>query len=104
MITTENDYKRFMYQYGILSVLYVLNYFEFEENYEECQKIINAIKEQEKYLNTNLFTTITKETVQQVIDNYKVFNLTGCNAVRNSKHYSTLILKIIHSPICSALK
>ncbi len=91
MRTTTLHYRKYMFMYGILSVLYVLEYFEFEENYEECQKIINAIKEQEIRLDTKLFTTITKDTINEVIESYKKFNLTGKNAVENSQYYSILI-------------
>ena len=84
-----------MFMYGILSVLFVLEYFVFNENYEECQKIIDAIKEQEKILGETLFTTITKDAIKEVIESYRKFNLTGINAIENSKYYATLILKEI---------
>ena len=95
MKTTTLHYRKYMFMYGILSVLFVLEYFEFNENYEECQKIIDAIKEQEKILGETLFTTITKDTVKEVIESYRKFNLTGINAIENSKYYATLILKEI---------
>ena len=95
MKTTTLHYRKYMFMYGILSVLFVLEYFEFNENYEECQKIIDAIKEQEKALDTTLFTTITKDTIKEVIESYRKFNLTGINAIENSKYYATLILKEI---------
>ena len=94
-LTSTKIYRKYMFMYGILSVLYVLEYFEFDENYEECQKIIDAIKEQEKILDTRLFSTITTETIKEIVDSYKKFNLTGKNAIENSKYYATLILKEI---------
>lgn len=94
-LTSTKIYRKYMFMYGILSVLYVLEYFEFEENYEECEKIIDAIKEQEKVLDTTLFSKITTETIKEVVDGYKKFNLTGKNAIDNSKYYATLILKEI---------
>ena len=94
-LTSSKIYRKYMFMYGILSVLYVLEYFEFEENFEECQKIIDAIKEQEQILDTRLFSTITTETIKEVVDSYKKFNLTGKNAIENSKYYATLILKDI---------
>ena len=95
MKTTTLHYRKYIFMYGILSVLFVLEYFEFNENYEECQKIIDAIKEQEKILGETLFTTITKDTIKEVVESYRKFNLTGINAVENSKYYATLILKEI---------
>jgi len=97
MKTTTLHYRKYMFMYGILSVLFVLEYFEFDENYLECQKIIDAIKEQEKILGEVLFTTITVDTINEVVDSYRKFNLTGKNAVENSKYYSTLIIKEIES-------
>ena len=94
-LTSTKIYRKYMFMHGILSVLYVLEYFEFDENYEECQKIIDAIKEQEKALDTTLFSTITTETIKEVVESYKKFNLTGKNAIENSKYYATLILKDI---------
>ena len=98
-LSTSKHYRKYMFMYGILSVLFVLEYYEYEEEYEECQKIIDAIKEQEKALETTLFTTITTETIKEVVETYKKFNLTGKNAIENSKYYSTLILKEIESDL-----
>jgi hypothetical protein len=94
-LTSTKIYRKYMFMYGILSVLYVLEYFEFNENYEECKKIIDAIKDQEKILDTTLFSTVTADTIKEVVDSYKKFNLTGKNAIENSKYYATLILKEI---------
>lgn len=85
--------------YGILSVLFVLYYYEEREEFEECQKIIDAIKEQEQRLEITLFTTITPEVINEVVENYKNFNLTGENAVENSIYYSSLILNEIETKL-----
>src|SRR5574343_1696623 len=91
--TTTKFYTNKMFLYGILTILFVLEYFESEENYEECHKIMTAISEVEERINSKLFTKITKENIQIVIDTYvNTFNLTGKNAVENSKHYCDLIL------------
>lgn len=95
-LTTTLLYRKYMFMYGVLSVLHVLDYYVFEENYEECQKIIDAIKEQEEKLNTKLFTTITEQTIKEVKEVYSKFNLTGDNALEHSKYYATLILKEIN--------
>jgi hypothetical protein len=89
--TTIQFYTKAMFSYGILSVLYTLEKFEKEERYEECQKIIDAIKLQEKRLDTKFFTTITTENIAEVIEGYKKFGMTGENAVDNSKIYSDVL-------------
>ncbi len=98
-LSTTKHSRKYMFMYGILSVLFVLEYYEYKEEYEECQKIIDAIKEQEKALDTTLFTTITTETIKEVVETYKKFNLTGKNAVENSEYYSELIIKEIESEL-----
>jgi hypothetical protein len=96
-------YRHAMFMYGILSILYVLQYFEEQENYEECKAIIDTIKGEEERLGCKLFTVINKKTVQDVIDVYKKFNLTGKNVIENSQYYSDIIIKeIISSPTKSS--
>lgn len=95
METTTAIYKKYMFMYGILSVLFVMEHFESIENYEECQKILDAIKQQEKLLGCKLPTRRIELKVKEVIDAYKKFNLTGKNHLENSKYYSKLILNDI---------
>lgn len=98
--TTPLHYRKYMFMYGILSVLFVLEHYKEIEEYEECKKIIDAIKEQERSLDIKLFTTITPETIKETIEVYKKFNLTGENAVENSKYYSELIIDEIERTLC----
>lgn len=92
MNTQIANYRIYIFTYGILSVLYVLKRLEKVENYEECQKIIDAIKEQEERLDIKLHTVISKELINEVIDTYKKFNLTGVNLIENSKYYADIII------------
>ena len=91
-----------MFMYGILSILYVLEYYELKEEYAECQKIIEAIKEQEEFIGTKLFTEINQTNIKEIISTYQKFNLTGINAIENSKWYSTLIIKEIETVLRSS--
>lgn len=86
-------YRIQIFKYGILSLLFVLEHFEKEENYEECQNIIDAIRLQEERLDIKLFTVINEKTIQEVINSYKSFGLTGINAVENSQYYAELIIE-----------
>lgn len=86
-------YRKYMFMYGLLSVLYALEWHEARENYEECGYIVDAIREQETRLGITLGTRITSELIQTVIDGYKPFGLTGKNAVENSRYYSELIIE-----------
>ena len=90
--TKIDNYRIYLFTFGILSVLYALEYHEENENFEECQKIIDAIKEQEKRLDITLHTRITKECIDEVIETYNKFNLTGQNVIENSKFCCSYIL------------
>lgn len=92
MQTTAKNYRVYLFAYGILSVLFALKHFEEKENFEECQKIIDAIREQERRLETTLFTVINKETIAEVILSYEKVGLTGENLIENSKYCSELII------------
>lgn len=85
-------WKTKIFQYGVLTVLYVLQYLEEKENYIECQNIVDTIRHLEKELYTDFFTVINEESIKKIIDYYKVFGLTGVNAVNNSKYYADMII------------
>ena len=95
MKTTIKYYEGKIFLYGILTTLYIMEYFIEVENYEECQKIIDTIRYIEKRLNTNLFTTITKDTIKEVIKSYESFGLTGDNAEENSRYYADILINEI---------
>lgn len=86
------DYESLIFKLGILSILFVLEYYQENENYEECKLIIDAINKIEVEKGIRLPRRIDEETKLIVIHSYKKFNLTGCNAVVNSKHYASLII------------
>lgn len=96
MNTTKEQYKRFLFTYGLLSILFVLKEFELQENFEECQKITDCIRELEKKLNCQLFTEINPECIDDLIRTFEECNLTGDGLFENSKHYSTIILDEIN--------
>lgn len=90
-MTTE-FYKQQMFLYGLLTLLYVLQHFETQEDYEECKTIMDAIREQEKRLDTTFFTKITDDAIAEVISVYQKHGMTGENAVENSKFYASRVL------------
>lgn len=90
--TTPKHYRLYIFIYGILSVLMVLEFFELSENYEECQKIVDAIREQKHQLGIELPTTISREVIHSLIDEYKKHNLNERDLIEHSMYYSSLIL------------
>jgi len=97
METSVDYYRIQLFKFGIITLINVLEYFEFDENYEECYKIISAIKKQEKRLDIKLPTVINNEVVKDIINEYKKFGLTGEFALSSSKYYATLVLKEIEN-------
>lgn len=89
---SSKKYVGYLFRYGILSVLYALEYFESIENYNECASIIEAIRSQEERLDTELFTIINSENIGVIIETYHRFHLTGVNLIENSKYCSKLII------------
>jgi hypothetical protein len=69
--TTPKYYQRQLFYRGIISVLYVLEYFEYKEMYEECQKIVDAIREQERVLGCTFDTRITRALIEECRGLYK---------------------------------
>ncbi len=86
------DYYKFIFQYGILTILIVLDYLINNEDYEECQEIEIAISKCESRLNLKFKRTIDGELLQLVESNYKKFGLTEENIFSNSLVYAESIL------------
>jgi len=95
MKTTIKHYRKWTFMYGITTTLMVLEHYEKSENYEECQKIIDSIKEQEEKLGIKLWTRNSDESFKEVIKSYEDCGLTGKNAYENSEYYRDVILKEI---------
>lgn len=93
--TTSLNYRIYLFQYGILSILFTLEYFTEIERYEECEKILDAIHKQNDNLGLNLPTKREDLKVKDVISIYKNHGLTGQNHFDNSKYYSELIINEI---------
>ena len=95
--TDQKYYEKKMWMYGILTLLYVMEFFIEVENYEECKKIVDAIHSIEKRLGQKLFTEINKDTIKEVIGAYKRLGLTGQNAEHNHRFYADILInEIVH--------
>lgn len=86
------SYQSLIFQFGILTILFVLEYYQEQEDYEECKTIIDTLDKIEKDMGIKLPRRIDEETKMIVVNSYKKFNLTGINAIHNSKHYANLII------------
>jgi len=86
------NYESLIFQFGILSILFVIEHYKEVEDYEECKQIIDALDRIESERGIKLPRRIDEETKLIVFHSYKRFNLTGVNAVDNSKHYADMII------------
>jgi len=85
-------YRTYLFQYGILSVLMVLEYFESVENYEECKNIVDAITSVNESIGMKLSTTLTDEVIEEVKSEYIKLNMDEDNVYDNSCCYAATIL------------
>ena len=92
------DYKNLILSYGIITILIVLQELEAKQNFEECQKIINAINSVNKYLEIELPTHITTDAIEEVIKDYLSFNIkTDTDKVmQQSTFYAQEIIELIY--------
>lgn len=93
-MATIQKYRTYIFSYGVLALLYVLEHYERIEDFEECHKIVSAINQLKKEHDLpEIPTRRSDEFLKKVIESYKNFNLTGENADNNSRHYAYQIIK-----------
>lgn len=93
--TTHLHYSKYIFQYGIITVIFLLETLEKMEEYEECKKIMDAVKYNEDRLSIKLHTRFSEDLLDEVIETYKKHNLTGKNVVENSMYCAGLIMNEI---------
>ena len=93
-MATIQKYRSYIFSYGVLTLLYVLEHYEHIENFDECHNIVSAINQLKiEHDLPELPTRRSDEFLKKVIESYKHFNLTGENADNNSRHYAYKIIK-----------
>lgn len=93
--TTVQFYRKHIFNYGIYTILLVLKDLEQLEYYEECNKIIQAIKELELIIQEPLFQQLNENNINLIIEEYKKLNLNIKDMLENSIHYCNLIINQI---------
>lgn len=94
-IMKVNKYRSYILLYGILAVLFVLEYFEYEEQYEECQKIIDSIIEHEKEFGIKLSTRMNDAIIKDVIGSFQNLHINKEDLLESSRYYSNIIIDSI---------
>lgn len=93
--TCLKKYRIYIWTYGIVSVLKVMKHFQELENYEECKKIIDAIKSHETELGIILFTELTNKNIESCMSYFKEHGLTTEEFMDHTNYYSEYILQEI---------
>jgi hypothetical protein len=69
--TDKDDYQKFIINFGIVPALILLEKFEKLELYEECCKILGAIKSINKKGLIYKETKLTDQLINEVVDDYR---------------------------------
>ena len=69
--TDKDDYQKFIINFGIVPTLILLEKFEKLELYEECGKILGAIKSINKKGLIYKETKLTDQLINEVVDDYR---------------------------------
>lgn len=93
--TTIDFYRKRMLMYGTITVIYLCEYFEEREEYEECDKIIHAVRQQSDLLNIDLPTKLNDEFIKEVKKLYLSHGFSENTLLNNSSRYANEILREI---------
>jgi len=73
--TSKGDYQKFIINFGIVPTLVLLQKFEHLEFYEECGKILSAIKSINKKALIYKETKLTDELMDEAVEDYRKLGL-----------------------------
>lgn len=95
----ENRYVQALFAYGIIPLTLLLEEYEREQNFEECEIIYNAICYVNKYTevidNEELPTKYSPNLIQTVKSNFNKFGFKGEIAINNTPYYIEEIKKMV---------
>lgn len=94
-----NRYKECLFRYGFITLCYLIDKYENEENYEECQVIYDAIEYVSKHsgrkMSTKLPTKLDANCMRQFKDAFYSMGLTGDTTLKNLPHYANEVEKYV---------
>ena len=93
--TTDDDYQKFIINFGIVPTLVLLEKFEKLEIYEECQKIIKGISKLNKKANIYKDAKLTEELINDVIDDYRKMGMVDMDKeklMQRAERYASLFI------------
>ncbi len=94
-LTKKELYSKDLYLYGVSTLLYLINYYESLEKYEECQIIMDVIHNENKERKNNLPTKFDKNTKVLIKKFLEDLNLESSNYFLRIPHYAKEIIKFV---------
>lgn len=95
----ENRYVQALFAYGIIPLTLLLEEYEQQEDYEECEIICSAINYVNKYtephMDDKLPTRYSKDLVHQLKSEFNKYGFKGNIALHNTPHYIEQIKKMV---------
>lgn len=81
-----NRYLGALYRYGFITLCYLIQEYEKEENYEECAIILSALNKHNDILKDSLPTRMNDDCIKYWKDSFMEFGLSG--TFGNVKYYA----------------
>jgi hypothetical protein len=96
----ENRYIQAIFAYGVVPVLLLLEEYEDNENFEECQIILESIT----FINTNLEgeklpLKYDATTLSKLREWFSLYGFSGDSAIENMPYYMKKIKDLVKLPI-----
>lgn len=96
----ENRYVQAIFAYGVVPVLLLLEEYEDNQNFEECQIILDAIQ----FINTNLEVEklplkYDATTLSKLREWFSLYGFSGDSAIENMPYYMSKIKEMVKLPI-----
>jgi len=88
----EEKIRKHIFSYGLITILFLLDELEQDEQFELCQSIINSIESLNKKYGWDLQTRLTRKVIDDFFDAHKNSKHKGEVAFRNIPHYMEDVL------------
>lgn len=95
-IIKKSRYINCLYDYGFFVLCYLIDKFEKEENYEECELIVSAIKHHNEVYNDNIPTSFDKKSKEYLEEAEKRYKFKADNVFKNFKKYGRDVIRIVN--------
>ncbi len=89
-------YDYALHMYGFLTLLYLIDQYIKEENFEECQIILDVMNSHNKEFNHNLPTKLNKDSINYFKEAVKDFGVDGDKILKTIPFYAEDIKDLIN--------